>query len=148
MKTQVVVPTALAFVVLTVVVAALFDGDSKERAAKAAEKPTAKAVSEAKKSAESFSPFVDKDGNIRRPTDYKQKWAHLGSWAVAKKKGSDVFEMHDVYTPRETITAFNKTGKFPDGTVLVKEVHQSNSARLTTGHAAWSSDMKFWFVMI
>ena len=95
-----------------------------------------------------FSEFVDKDGEIRLPTGYKQNWAHLGSWAVARKSGSDVFETHDVYTPRETITAFNKTGEFSDGAVLVKEVRKAKSDRLTTGHAAWSTDMKIWFVMI
>lgn len=56
--------------------------------------------------------------------------------------------MHDVYTPRETITAYNNTGEFPDGAVLVKEVRESKSGRLTTGHAAWSTDIKVWFMMV
>jgi hypothetical protein len=102
----------------------------------------------AEQSNDSFSPYVDSKGNISLPQDYKQIWAHLGSWAVAKKKGSDVHEMHDVYTPRENITAYNKTGKFPDGAVLVKEVRHSESKRMTTGHSAWSTDIKVWFVMI
>lgn len=95
-----------------------------------------------------FSPYVDQDGNISLPQGYKQKWAHLGSWAVARKSGSDVFETHDVYTPAETITTYNKTGEFPDGAVLVKEVRKAKTDRLTTGHAAWSADIKIWFVMI
>jgi hypothetical protein len=97
---------------------------------------------------DSFSPYVDSKGNISLPQGYKQTWAHLGSWAVAKKQGTDIHEMHDVYTPRETITAYNKTGKFPDGAVLVKEVRNSKSDRMTTGHSAWSTDIKIWFVMI
>ena len=32
--------------------------------------------------------------------------------------------------------------------MLVKEVHESKSDRLTTGHASWSTDTKIWFVMI
>ena len=56
--------------------------------------------------------------------------------------------MHNVYTQPETIAAYNKTGEFPDGAVLVKEVRESKADRLTTGHAAWSTDMKVWFVMI
>ncbi len=103
---------------------------------------------EAEKAGGGFSPYVDKDGGLRLPQGYKQTWAHLGSWAVAQKRGSDVFEMHDVYTPRETITAYNNTGEFPDGAVLVKEVRESKSDRLTTGHAAWSTDIKVWFVMV
>ncbi len=97
---------------------------------------------------DAFSPYVDQDGNISLPEDYKQKWSHLGSWAVAKKPGETVHEMHDVYTQPQTISDFNKTGQFPDGTVLVKEVRKTQSDRLTTGHAAWSADIKIWFVMI
>ena len=95
-----------------------------------------------------FSPYVDKNGQISLPQGFRQQWAHLGSWAVARKRGSDVVEMHDVYTPRETISAYNKTGEFPDGAALVKEVRKAQADRLTSGHAAWSTDMKVWFVMI
>jgi cytochrome c len=56
--------------------------------------------------------------------------------------------MHNVYTQPETISAYNKTGEFPDGTVLVKEVRETKADRLLTGHSAWSTDMKIWFVMI
>lgn len=95
-----------------------------------------------------FSPQVDQDGNISLPKGYKQTWAHLGSWAVAKKPGEAIHEMHDVYTQSETIGAFNKTGEFPDGAVLVKEVRNAKAGGLTTGHAIWSADVKIWFVMI
>jgi len=97
---------------------------------------------------DSFSPYVDKEGEISLPADYKIKWPHIGSWAVAKKEGKPIHEMHDVYTQPETIAAFQKTGKFPDGAVLVKEVHNATAKGLTTGHAAWSTDIKIWFVMI
>lgn len=96
----------------------------------------------------SFSPYVDENGGFRLPQGYRQTWAHLGSWAVAREQGSDVFEMHDVYTPPETIAAYNRTGEFPDGAVLVKEVREARIDRLTTGHAAWSADIKVWFVMV
>jgi hypothetical protein len=97
---------------------------------------------------DSFSPYVDKAGKISLPSDYKVKWPHIGSWAVAKKEGKPIHEMHDVYTQPETIAAFQKTGEFPDGAVLVKEVHNAQADGLTTGHAAWSTDIKIWFVMI
>ena len=95
-----------------------------------------------------FSPFVDKDGNIRRPKDYKIRWSHLGGFAVAKKEGATVSEIHDVYTQPKNIDAFRRDGKFPDGAVLVKEVREASADRLTTGHAAWSTKMKVWFVMV
>jgi hypothetical protein len=104
--------------------------------------------SDSKQEDQEFSPFVDKEGNIERPKNYKMRWSHLGGFAVAKKEGQTVFEMHDVYTQPETIEAFRKTGKFPDGAVLVKEVRESNAAKLTTGYSAWSTEIKVWFVMV
>jgi hypothetical protein len=98
--------------------------------------------------ANGFSPYVDKDGRISLPANYKQNWTHLGGWAVAKKPGETVHEMHDVYTQLETVAAFNKTGEFPDGTVLIKEVRHTKADELTTGHASWSSGIKIWFVMV
>ena len=56
--------------------------------------------------------------------------------------------MHNVYTQPESIASFNRLGEFPDGAVLVKEVRKTKADRLTTGHSAWSTDMKHWFVMI
>jgi hypothetical protein len=102
----------------------------------------------ANQSSDGFSPFVDKDGTISLPENYKQKWTHLGSWAVAKEEGATVHEMHDVYTQPETISSYNKTGEFPDGTVLVKEVRHTNTDELTTGQATWSTDIKIWFMMV
>ena len=42
-----------------------------------------------KNDAASFSPYVDGNGQIRLPPDYKTAWTHLGDWAVAKKEGED-----------------------------------------------------------
>lgn len=95
-----------------------------------------------------FSDYVDDEGNISLPTGFRQNWTHLGSWAVARRSGADVFEIHDVYTAKETIDAYNKNGEFPDGAALVKEVRNAESARLTSGHSAWATDQKIWFVMI
>jgi hypothetical protein len=115
---------------------------------KAVVKPAADDTNVVENSDGEFSPYVDKDGEISLPKDYKQKWTHLGSWAVARKEGETVHEMHDVYTQPETTAAYNKTGEFPDGTVLVKEVRHTKTDELTTGHASWSTDIKIWFVMI
>lgn len=102
----------------------------------------------AQAAAKGFSPYVDKQGGISLPKDYKTKWTHLGGWAVAKKKGQAVHEIHDVYTQPHVVEAYNRTGGFPDGAVLVKEVREAKAEKLTTGHAAWSTDIKIWFVMI
>jgi len=98
--------------------------------------------------ADNFSPYVTKDGGISRPTDYRDTFLHLGSWAVAKKLDQPVFEMHNVYSRPEDIRAYRENGKFPDGAVLVKEITKVSSDKLTTGQSSWSTDDKVWFVMI
>lgn len=95
-----------------------------------------------------FSPYVTKDGGISLPTDYREKFIHLGTWAVAKKTDTPIVEMHNVYARMEDVQGFRRDGKFPDGSVLVKEITNARSDKLTTGESAWSTNMKVWFVMI
>jgi hypothetical protein len=98
--------------------------------------------------AEGFSPYVTKDGGISLPADYREKFLHLGTWAVATKPDKPVDELHNVYTRPEDIQAYRKDGKFPDGAVLVKEITNVGSDKMTTGKSTWSRDVKIWFVMV
>jgi hypothetical protein len=95
-----------------------------------------------------FSPYVTKDGGITRPTDYRDSFQHLGTYAVATKPGRAVDEMHVVYSRPQDVRAYRREGKFPDGAVLVKEITGVKSDRLTTGQAHWEDGVKVWFVMI
>ena len=95
--------------------------------------------------ADDFSPYVTKDGGISLPLDYREKFLHLGTWAVATKPGKPVDEMHNVYARPEDVRAYRRDGKFPDGAVLVKEVTHVGSAKLTTGESHWTTDIKIWF---
>jgi cytochrome c len=56
--------------------------------------------------------------------------------------------MHNVYARMENVQGFRRDGKFPDGSVLVKEITNAHSDKLTTGESAWSTNMKVWFVMV
>lgn len=96
-----------------------------------------------------FSPYVDDEGNISRPTNFltSANWTHLGAWGVVNANGEDN-GMHNVYTTHEVVQAYRETGKFPDGAVLVKEVKGASSANLTTGRAHWSAENAVWFVSI
>jgi hypothetical protein len=98
--------------------------------------------------ATSFSGFdlVDKTGNIRKPADYRALYQALGTFAVTGLNGDT--EMHYTYASPGTAEYYRKTGKFPDGAVLVKEVFGTDHAQLTTGDAHWASAIKVWFVMI
>src|SRR6185437_14636915 len=65
---------------------------------------------------------VDASGNLRVPADYRTVYQFLGSWAVAADRGEGSKEIHLVYASPGTIAAYRKDGRFPDGSVLVKEV--------------------------
>ena len=72
---------------------------------------------------------------------------HLGSWFVSEGGASG---FHGVYTEKESVDAFRKTGKFPDGAMLVKELRSSESGDYTTGKGVSHSTatIKQWFVMV
>ena len=90
--------------------------------------------------------LVDKNGIIRKPADYRDRYQGLGAYAVVDLK--DDHEMHTVYASPGTAEYYRKTGKFADGTVLVKEVFGTDHAQLTTGDAYWSKGIQVWFLMI
>jgi len=96
---------------------------------------------------DSFSPYVDEAGNIGFPEGFELFMVHLGSWFAPEGEASG---FHDVYTERETVEVYRRTGKFPDGATLVKELRSSETGDYTTGtgvsHA--TSGIKQWFVMI
>src|SRR6476660_3739437 len=89
--------------------------------------------------------LVDKAGNIRKPSDYRDHYQALGTFTVLDPKGD---EMHYTYASPGTAEYYRKTGKFADGTVLVKEVFGTDHSQMTTGDAHWAKGTKVWFVMI
>ena len=95
----------------------------------------------------SFSPYVDEKGNISLPDNFRTTMAHLGSWFVPE---GDASGFHDVYTEKATVEAYRKTGKFPDGATLVKELRASSAGNYTTGEGVSyaTNGIKQWFVMI
>jgi hypothetical protein len=64
------------------------------------------------------------DGKMKLPTGYRE-WVFLGSPLTpnALNGGKASFpEFHNVYVERRNFDAYQKTGTFPEGTVLVKEL--------------------------
>jgi len=96
---------------------------------------------------ENFSPWVDAQGEISFPADFQTSMVHLGSWFVPDGAASG---FHGVYTEKETVEAYRKTGEFPDGATLVKQLRASEAGNYTTGqgvsHA--TDTLKQWFVMV
>jgi hypothetical protein len=90
--------------------------------------------------------LVDKAGNIRKPADFRDLYQELGVYTPVDLNGDT--EMHYTYATPGTAEYYRKTGKFADGTVLVKEVFATDHAQFTTGDAHWATATKVWFVMI
>jgi len=91
---------------------------------------------------------VDAAGNIRVPVDYRTNYQFLGSWAVAAEPGQGSKEIHIVYASPGVTTGYRKNGRFPDGSVLVKEVFATATEGMTTGTVSHSQTLKGWFVMV
>lgn len=101
--------------------------------------------SQSKAGANGFD-LVDKTGNIRKPADFRDLYQALGVYTPVDLNNNT--EMHYTYASPGTAESYRRTGKFPDGTVLVKEVFATDHAQLTTGNAHWAAKTKVWFVMI
>ena len=96
---------------------------------------------------DNFSPYVDAIGNIGFPQGFRSSMVHLGSWFVPEGGASG---FHDVYTEKESVEAYRRTGKFPDGATIVKELRVAQAGDFTTGQGVSyaTSGLKQWFVMI
>ena len=95
-----------------------------------------------------FSPYVGADGTIRLPEDFRT-WTFLGTWSIdSDEAAGGAAEFHAVYTQPETAAAYKRTGQFPDGAVLVKELLATDTSDMTTGRASRGTTTKGWFVMV
>lgn len=97
--------------------------------------------------AQTLAPNVDEQGNITLPEDFRGTMTHLGSWFVPEGGASG---FHDVYLNKEAVQEFRKTGKFPDGAVMVKELRHAGTGNYTTGAGVkYANDnVKQTFVMV
>jgi Cytochrome P460 len=81
--------------------------------------------------------------------NYRQEWVLLGSFSVrADEPEKGAKELHVVYARPETVKAYRKTGAFPDGAVLVKDVFATKTEALTTGIASYADTLKGRFVLV
>lgn len=94
-----------------------------------------------------FERFVRGDGSFRSPAgSASEGLVHLGSWFVPE---GDAAGFHHVRTQPQAIEAYGRTGTFPDGTVLVKEIMTARRSDLSTGaRVASATATRQWFVMV
>ena len=82
------------------------------------------------------------DGKLVRPTGYR-KWTYVGTPLTPNDMngGTAPFpEFHSVYMNPEAYTHYEKTGEFPDGTVLIKELVSVGSKEATSGKGYFMGD--------
>ncbi len=92
---------------------------------------------------------VSAEGAIQVPENFRTDYIMLGAWSVAGDVDTDgEVGLHEVYAQRSAVEGYRKTGSFPDGTVLVKELFKGKTEALTTGEATSASDVAGYFVMV
>lgn len=96
-----------------------------------------------------MSSAVDAAGDLLVPKDYRTTYQFLGSWAIASDKGAQGSKgLHVVYASPGAIDAYRKSGQFPDGSVLIKEVYQATTQTMTTGTVSRADKLTGWFEMV
>jgi hypothetical protein len=76
------------------------------------------------------------DGKLKQPVGYR-KWVHVGTPLTPKDMNGDddsISEFHAVYMDPESFAHYEKTGKFRDGTVMVKEFIGVGSKEAVSGN--------------
>ena len=91
---------------------------------------------------------VDAHGDLHVPSNYRTDYEFLGTWAIAADKGGGSSQLHIVYATPGTIAAYQKGRRFPEGTVLIKEVYEASTGPMTTGTVSHAQTLKGWFVMV
>lgn len=94
-----------------------------------------------------YERFVKPDGSFTFSGEpVRDGLVHLGDWFVPEGPAAG---FHHVYTQSEAIKAYRATGVFPDGTVLVKELRNHQTANYTTGaNVASATAPTQWFLMV
>jgi cytochrome c553 len=75
------------------------------------------------------------DGKLKQPVGYR-KWVYIGTPVTPNdmNDGEASFpEFHEVYMDPESFAHYEKTGKFRDGTVLIKELSSVGSKEAPSG---------------
>jgi hypothetical protein len=102
-------------------------------------------------------PVFTKDGSLVLPAGFRS-WVFIGGPITPNKlnNGAAQFpEFHNVYIERENLRYYQKNGKFPEGTVMVKELvltqvgeHPDGSLDSASGRGYFPSTLNGLDVMV
>ena len=85
--------------------------------------------------------FTD-DGKLKRPVGYRN-WVYVGEVVTPNdmNDGEASFpEFHSVYMDPESFAEYEKTGKFRDGTVLIKELSSVGTKNAPSGNGYFQGE--------
>jgi hypothetical protein len=91
--------------------------------------------------ATAFVQFTE-DGKLKQPVGYR-KWVYVGEIVTPNdmNDGEAAFpEFHSVYMDPESFAEYEKTGKFRDGTVLIKELSSVGSKKASSGNGYFQGE--------
>jgi hypothetical protein len=76
------------------------------------------------------------DGKLKQPVGYR-KWVYVGEVVTPNdmNDGEATFpEFHAIYMDPASFAEYEKTGKYPDGTVLIKELSSVGTKKAASGN--------------
>ena len=81
--------------------------------------------------------------------DYRRDWVELGTYSMLADNPADgAKKLQYVYTERKNVDAYLKSGSFPDGAVLVKDVYAGKTETLTCGTVSYAGDLVGRFILV
>lgn len=86
----------------------------------------------------------DKDGNLIQPKDFEwRKWMYVGTPVTPNSLNppeAPFPEFHNVYMDPSSFKHYSKTGEFPDGTLLIKELVSVGATKAASGNGFFEGD--------
>lgn len=86
----------------------------------------------------------DKDGNLIQPKDYEwRKWIFVGAPVTPNSLNppeAPFPEFHNVYIDPSSYKHYSKTGEFPEGTLLIKELVSVGATKASSGNGFFEGD--------
>ena len=82
------------------------------------------------------------DGKLKQPVGYRN-WVYVGEVITPNdmNDGEASFpEFHSVYMDPESFAEYEKTGKYPDGTVLIKELSSVGTKKASSGNGYFQGE--------
>lgn len=143
-RTAVLVSAGLLAVITVSLLTSGSQGGSQLRAVQAAVKSSKPACPTDHKQTRGTDRFLKftRDNQLIRPTGYR-KWIYAGTPVTPNdmNDGKAAFpEFHSVYIDPVSFAAYEKTGEFPDGTIMVKELASVGAKSATSGNGYFMGD--------